>query len=318
MIIRLLRHYKLSLLPVLLLLISNNVFAQNWESPFFRDHSLVGKIWDTNRNTWITERQLSLELLTYDYILLGETHDNLDHHILQARFLDYLVTAGAKPAVVMEMLVAKFWQDQPRTWDHLEVLQTQARARNGGWPWQLYTPVLQSVVQHNLELLAGNVDSEALREWTHKTDHYTSEEALARYQISAKEFQQLKRDIATSHCGYADDTFIEFMANAQLQRDHAMTSALVNSKLPVVLIAGSGHVRNNYAIPMQLSRRYPRLSHLSIAFISVLPELLNPEDYLHETPAVFDILYFTPSHTNQDACVQYSEQLKNMRQPNAQ
>ena len=50
--------------------------AIGWQAPFFQDHALVGKIWDTHKNAWITSKQFEYELLHYDYILLGEAHNN--------------------------------------------------------------------------------------------------------------------------------------------------------------------------------------------------------------------------------------------------
>ncbi len=315
MIIRLFRYYQslLHLILLCLLLVNGNVFAQDWKSPFYREHSLVGKIWDTEKNAWITEKQLSMELLEYDYILLGETHNNADHHLLQANILNSLTAAGAKPVVVMEMLAQETWQGQPSFWADIEILKEQAKARNDGWPWELYTPILQAVVQHNLELVAGNIESKTLHQWSNKIGHYTPEEVLAEYWITSKGLKQLKRDIIESHCGYANVAFVQFMERAQLQRDSIMTTALVNSKLPVVLIAGAGHVRNNYAVPVQLLNKHHRFSYVSIAFVPVLPDLKNPMDYLDEIPKVFDILYFTPNHTNQDPCVTFRNQLQKMQ-----
>ena len=320
MIIHLLSHLRSSLKWIFLwmVLINNGVFAQNWASSYYRDHSLVGSIWDTEKNAWITHKQLILELLEYDYILLGESHNNVDHHLLQAGILNSLVAAGAKPTVVMEMLAEETWQDQPRTWTDLTVLKEHAIARNKGWPWEIYAPILQSVVHHQLELMAGNIASTTLHEWSNEIGPYTPAEVLTEYWITSKGFNQLKHDIVESHCGYANAAFVQFMARAQLQRDRIMSSALVNSKIPVVLIAGAGHVRNNYAVPMQLLNKHKRLSYVSIAFVPVLPDLLNPMDYLDEIPKVFDILYFTPNHTNQDPCVTFRKKLQKMQQRNLQ
>lgn len=318
MIIRLLRHLRsfLHVHLLWLLLITSSAFAQNWKSPHYRDHLLTGKIWDTEKNSWITEKQLNVELLEYDYVLLGETHKNIDHHILQARIINSLVKAGAKPTVVMEMLAVEAWKDRPTTWTNLETLKGQAKIKNDSWEWDLYTPILQSVVQYHLKLKAGNIESKTLHAWLNEVGPYTLEEVLTEYWIAPEDFKQLKRDIIESHCGYVNAEFVQFMARAQLQRDRIMTHALISNKSPVVLIAGAGHVRNNYAIPMQLLNKHQRLSYISVAFTPVHPKLLNPEDYLVDASKAFDVLYFTPSYTNQDPCVQFRKQLQKMRKTN--
>lgn len=320
MINRLLRHQRPLFFLVLLrlLLIDCSVFAQNWESPFYRDHSLVGKIWDTGKNTWITKNRLRWELLEYDYILLGETHNNADHHVLQARILNSLVVAGAKPAVVMEMLANEAWQGQPDYWTDIEILTQQAKALNDGWPWELYAPILQSVVQHQLKLVAGNIETKALHEWSNNIRLYMPKEVLTEYWITSQNLTQLKQDIINSHCGHVNAGLVQFMTRVQLHRDQVMASSLVKNRSPVVLIAGAGHVRNDYAVPMQLLRRHKRLSFISVALISVLPGLNNPEDYIDGMSKVYDILYFTPSHTDQDPCVQFRKQLENIQPTNTQ
>ena len=292
---------------------ANIAHAGDWQSPFYRDHGLVGKIWDTRKSAWVTEKQLSAELPGYRFILLGETHDNPDHHRLQAQILDQLATAGEKPAVVMEMLAQEAWQDQPAFWTDLKLLQQQAAAQNARWPWNLYTPLLQTVVDHGLELVAGNVKRETLRKQIPDIGSGWREKLITRYSISAQGLKQLEQEIAKSHCGFVDSDHTRFMIAAQLQRDRVMTSALVSSKDPAVLVAGRGHVRNDYAVPMQLQNAYRHFSFLSVALMPVHPDALKPEDYLEGVRNAFDILYFTPNHTREDPCERFKEQLQTLR-----
>ena len=315
MVIKVFRHFQsIFWLFLVCLLVNSSATANNWASEHFRDHILVGKIWDTGNNEWLTEQQLILQLAEYDYILLGEAHNNEDHHILQAHLLDSIVASGEKPIVVMEMLDKGSWQTQPRSWTNLEQLQEQAKINNDGWPWHLYTPILQVIVKHQLELVAGNIESEDLQEWSKKLGPYTSDEIVNEFSITYNVLEQLKHDIVESHCGYANQDFVNIMVRAQLQRDYVMATSLINNNAPVVLIAGAGHVRNNYAVPMQLLNRYHRVSYISLSFIQVNPEMVEPEEYIDGDPKNFDILYFTPSYTDQDPCVQYRIQLQNMQE----
>lgn len=296
----------------------NNIHAQDWESEFYRNHSLVGKVWDTEKDAWISDKRLLRELLQYDYILLGETHTNIDHHQLQARIIDYLVANGRKPTVVMEMLSKESWVAQPSRWSDIAELQEQAKLHNEGWPWDLYAPILESVVAHQLELAAGNIGSKALHEWSNKIGPFASKEVMTEYWVTTSSYEQLKQEIVESHCGHANAAFVDFMARAQLQRDRIMASSIVNRKSPVVFIAGAGHVRNDFAVPMQLLNSHHKVSYLSVAFIEVHPELSVPTNYLDDGLNKFDVLYFTPSHSNQDPCVKFRKQLQNMQNKSTQ
>jgi uncharacterized iron-regulated protein len=287
--------------------------AIGWQAPFFQDHPLVGKIWDTHKNDWVSAEKFEYELLHYDYILLGEAHNNPDHHSLQAEVINALVSSGKKPSVVMEMLSQQSWQDQPLRWNKLFELQTRAEMLNEGWPWSLYEPILTAVVQHQLELFAGNISSEELHRWANDKGDDEENDVASEYAYSAENFATLKKNIIAFHCGHANQGFVSFMSRAQMQRDNVMVSSLINKDLPVVFIVGSGHVRNDYAVPMQLRRKYKQSSYLSVAFIAVQEGKDNPQDYLQELPGLYDILYFTPSHTNEDPCVKFRKQLQNMQ-----
>ena len=273
----------------------------------------MGKIWDTRTSRWITEQQLHAAVLEHRFILLGETHDNPDHHRVQARVLDRLAGAGQKPAVVMEMLVQEAWRDQPAFWTDLRLLQQRAAAQDRRWPWDLYTPLLQSVADHGLKLVAGNVRRETLHARIQGNGPDWRQKLSLRYSVPEHGLRRLEREIAESHCGYVDPGHLPFMVEAQLLRDRAMTSALANSPAPAVLVAGRGHVHNDYAVPVQLRNACRCDSVLSVALLPVHPDAPGPGDYLQGTRNAYDILYFTPSHTREDPCEKFRHQLQNLR-----
>src|SRR4029434_493310 len=70
-----------------------------WESPVEREHPLVGKVWDVSANTTISESTLNDRLAGSRFVMLGERHDNPDHHALQAKLVRALVETGPHPAV---------------------------------------------------------------------------------------------------------------------------------------------------------------------------------------------------------------------------
>ena len=302
---------SLSLLAILFHL--NSVAANEWKAPFFQDHVLVGKIWDTHKQAWLVEKQFYEEIRYYDYILLGEVHDHPDHHELQSKVIESLVRSGNRPTIVMEMLSIEEWKEQPLTWEKLPELLELAGMINDGWPWELYAPVLNSVVQHQLSLHAGNISSEDLHRWANEQQLDNVNLNRNEYSYTEDEIKTLNKNIIESHCGHANEGFVKFMARAQMHRDHVMTNALLDKESPVVFIVGSGHVRNDYAVPMQLRRKHNQVSYVSVAYVPVQEELLDPQQYIQDTDDLFDILYFTPSHTTEDPCVKFQKQLEKMQ-----
>lgn len=53
-----------------------------WQSQILKDHPLVGQVWDSSAGRWIPFLTLSYRLSNADWVLLGEQHDNPDHHTL--------------------------------------------------------------------------------------------------------------------------------------------------------------------------------------------------------------------------------------------
>src|SRR5512133_3700789 len=78
--------------------------GRSWESKLHRDHPLAGKIWDVRASRFVDEASLVSALAGARTVLLGEVHDNPDHHVLQARLLRALAGAGRTPKVAFEML----------------------------------------------------------------------------------------------------------------------------------------------------------------------------------------------------------------------
>jgi uncharacterized iron-regulated protein len=75
-----------------------------WLTRLDRDHALVGKIWDARAAAFVTEAQLFERLRGARFVLLGERHDNPDHHRLQGHVVAALARSGRRFAVVLEML----------------------------------------------------------------------------------------------------------------------------------------------------------------------------------------------------------------------
>ena len=75
-----------------------------WQSELYTDHELIGRIWDSRQGQFVTDAELWNSILESSYVLLGEKHDNPDHHALQLRVLQALISADSVDKLTMEML----------------------------------------------------------------------------------------------------------------------------------------------------------------------------------------------------------------------
>ena len=77
---------------------------RDWESPLGQGDAQAGKLYDTATRATVAPAALLRRARDVDFVLLGEKHDNPDHHRLQAWLLSTLVREGRHRAVVFEML----------------------------------------------------------------------------------------------------------------------------------------------------------------------------------------------------------------------
>src|SRR5512138_2205182 len=92
-------------------LVLQPIAGRTWVSTLHKNHPLVGKIWEGRAGRFVDEQALQDALGAADLALLGETHDNPDHHLLQARLIRAIVGSGKRPALALEMLTSELQPD---------------------------------------------------------------------------------------------------------------------------------------------------------------------------------------------------------------
>ena len=125
-------------------------------------------------------------------------------------------------------------------------------------------------------------------------------------------------DIQNSHCGYGSAESIQTMVQVQRARDAQMAQSLIAAAAAdgAVLVAGAGHVRSDYGIPVYLTAKAPGRQVVSIAFVEVDELEPEPNKYLLAGAAgraPFDYLWFTPRLDNEDACEKFKAQFEKFK-----
>lgn len=298
-----------------------------WQAPIGQDHPLVGRIWDVTAGAFIDSAALVERLTRGRFVLLGEQHDNPDHHRLQARLLRALIAAGRRPAVGFEMFTS---DDAASIARHLAAHPTDAVGlaqavdwQRSGWPdWAMYQPIAEAALAAGLPVVATNLSQGAARALGQGGDSAPGAALVARLgldrPLDAGLRTAMAQEIRDAHCGYAPEPRVEAMITVQRARDAQMAESLIaaGQQDGAVLIAGAGHARRDYGVPIYLAGKAPDASVVSLAFLEVSRDKLDPPAYaarFRRQTLPFDYVWFTPRVDDQDPCTTFKEQLKKLR-----
>ena len=297
-----------------------------WRSAHFRDNPLVGSL-RTGEGQALDMARLDAALAGARYVLVGETHDNPDHHRIQAAIVAGL--AGRRPAVVFEMITA---DEAPAL---AAFLARPGRAAAGlgpavrwterGWPdFAMYQPIVEAALGAGLTLLPGDLGRESVRAIGRKGRAAVSDTEAARLGLDrampAEAEAALTLELKESHCGMLPDKALPGMLMVQRARDGALADALTAAAVPTgaaVLIAGTGHVRRDWAVPALIAAREPAAAVVSIGLLEV-PRAdadLATLGISDADPAPYDFVLFTPKAEVSDPCAGMAEAMKGKAAP---
>lgn len=291
-----------------------------WESAHGRDHPLTGWVWDVAGRRFLDAETLVVRLARDPFVLLGEKHDNPDHHRLQAWVLDGLIAAGRRPAVGFEMFTV---DDAPRIARYLAVSPRSAAGlgdavdwSRSGWPaWPLYQPIADRALGAGLPIVATNLGPTATRavarQGIRALDPALVERLGLGRPLDAATRSEMATEIREGHCGYAREEMLDGMIAVQRARDAQMAERLAAADGDgAVLIAGSGHVRKDRGVPAFLTALRPGARVASVAFVEVLADAPAPEAYAMPV----DYLWFTPRFDPVDPCERFRKPLERLRE----
>ena len=303
--------------------------GQQWQSEHYRDHKLVGKIWSSREKAFISREQLAKRVKAARFVLLGETHTNKDHHLLQAQLLAVIAKAAQErpapsPRLVVEMIperlgkvVAEFQQAHPRNTDKLgDVLEWKKR----GWgPWKNYQPIFNTAFRYRLSIIPGNLDRTDTRkigrEGIKAIDKGLKDKLSLEVPYTKAQSDLLRDMLFESHCKMVPKAALSPMQTVQQARDGIMAHGLLGAAKGStgVLIAGSGHIRRDWAVPRILKAHEPDNKIVTVSFVEVAPDQGKPQDYepvSADKSPVFDYLYFTPKSEIKDHCAELIKRFK--------
>ena len=297
-----------------------------WKSGLLRDHPLAGRIWLPDEARFIPPDGLIERLWERKFVLLGERHDNPDHHRIQAWITGRLIGRGRRPALVMEMFRARqqasidaYLKAHPG--DSLGL--GKATGWDGsGWPdWRHYEPMVRPVVAKGLPLIAANLSRRTIRRTVKGGLESLAPERLRALNldrpIKARTLAAMDREIVAAHCGLFKAGRARPFTQIQLLRDARFAEALRRGAAGwqgAVLITGAGHARRDRGVPLHLQRAGIEPGDIfALGIVEVSENENAPVSYgavygVERPP--FDAVWFTPRQARKDPCERFKSSRK--------
>jgi uncharacterized iron-regulated protein len=251
-------------------------------------------------------------------VLLGEVHDNAEHHRQRLEVLRRAFATGWRPAIAMEQFdrerqtdIERARRERPRDAQHVIDLATPAgKANRGNWNWNFYRPFVELALEYEVPLIAANLSSadisKVVREGYAAVFDAQTLSALGLDQpVPATVQAAQEREIEVGHCNALPAKMVPVMARGQLARDAVMAS-IVNQRpnQGVVLLAGNGHVRRDIGVPHWLNAA-SRTRTLAIGFLE--------QSRSSQLEPAFDAVVRTAAAVRVDPCIEFIEFTKRMK-----
>ena len=245
-----------------------------------------------------------------DVVILGEVHDNPDHHANQA----WLVGQLKPSALVAEMLKQsdttpiRRYLDGGGDWDGLAAVVDWEKS---GWPdWGMYKPIFEALGRGGVIAGAGLPRSVVRRVMTEDAADLIEDARFrpALRRAMAPELQaELEDEMIESHCGHLPREMAPMMVSAQRLRDANLAAVILKVTEhwsgQVVVITGNGHARKDRGIPAFLAEVAPQLKVVSIG-------QLETEAGTPPGAEVFDFAWLGAPHPRTDPCEQLRKRVK--------
>jgi uncharacterized iron-regulated protein len=284
------------------------------------DHPLAGKIWSTATGKWLPPQGVVETLLGAGIAVLGETHDNPDHHALQAWVVRELAAAGRRPLVALEMVDTDHQAVIDSNIDQPAKLGAALDWEKRGWPdWGLYRPIIEAALAAKGEIKAANLPQDLTRRIA-KGDQGVEVDGRFGLDIPLPpaEEKALSTDIREGHCNLLPEKSVAPMVRVQRARDAAMAEVMAEQASrpeagPAVLIAGAVHARTDRGVPARLHAMVPGISMVTIGFIEVETGKTKPAAYgeaFGTRSPPFDLIWFTGRAPRDDQCALMEKHMK--------
>lgn len=239
-----------------------------------------------------------------EIVVLGEIHDNPQHHENQANIVRTLTPDAlvfemipqALEAVVNELRAAGATRDE---------IAAALDWANSGWPdFDLYAPVLEAAP--NARIFGAGQSAEDVQKAARDGAAAAFGRDAATYGLDvplAKPDQSRReRQMADAHCNALPEAALAGMVEVQRFRDASLADAALWARTlsglegQVVVIAGDGHANRSDGIPALIGLSNPDVSVLSLGQLEAYP-------VTDDSP--YDAYIISPAPERDDPCADF-------------
>ncbi len=294
------------LLLVAAWVMSGGASLQAEPAELLADHPLAGTVWNLKEQRQATPLELFEAAAQARWVLLGEKHDNAEHHQIQALVVGALGQRGRQPAVVWEM--AEPLHDAALKAASLADLANLGPAvdwEERGWPsWSEYQPIAEQALTHGMTLAAGDAPPETRRMLGRggELDQATAARLNWSRDYDAEQQKRLTRLLADAHCGVLPVSVLPAMMSIQRLRDAWMADVMRREGATdgAILITGGQHARRDRGVPWHLQPNGGEV--FAMTAVEVVRGVETATDYPAFDPLLYDYIWFTPRVDEKDPC----------------
>ncbi len=308
-------------------------------------HPLVGKIFDTQTGfvTDLGDAAMIPKLFPCGTItLLGEVHDNADHHRMrgelvakqatsdQEQHLDWRLGCADDGAVVLEHVDTSF-QDvldnytlctpQHHNCGTAKDLLTALHWTKSGWGSEkIFAPMFDQILRTNRVLIAAGLTTDIVRNVARTGLAAVPPAHVLEFKLEhplhPSLIDALLTELEEGHCGLMPKSAFGNMGIAQRYRDAFMADVAMKSAKAygrAIIFAGNGHIRTDRGIPYYLKQRAPDRKVIAVAFVETEDGKSDPAAYSPRDPAgqpAADYVAFAAPAQRDDPCESMRAQFK--------
>ncbi|NVK42489.1 MAG: ChaN family lipoprotein [Oceanospirillaceae bacterium] len=258
-----------------------------------------GEILDLQSGETLSPGDLYERLNRRKLILIGEQHDNPEHHAVESLLLEELITPGTH--AVLEMLGPELPLDELSVTSSRDELESALRSGTEGWDWDSYGRIYYQILQQGGKLVSGNLGREQIQAIYEGGDAQLSQREQESVAAIGSDIRgRIGAEIREQHCNAIAADKLDSMVEIQLARDARMASQLDRylGIKPAILLAGSYHARKDLGVPQHLKSDDSAV----ILLVPVNDSGELPENETALSPKLADYIWFTSSGLERDYC----------------